>query len=366
MTRTLIPKIRTYTDWRSDKAKGKAWYGSAKRRMHVGSDVYAFVLFGFPADLLGASVSSAVLRGVPAGVTVQRHAALGNRVSYSDMTGRNQPGTLAGSSAFTDTEADGTVDLRSDVQAIANGGAYHGYLLTLSGAIQHFGGAVDAAITLDLEYAHAPQTPTGLSPAGQVVSLAAPPVQFTPDVNGLTALQVQVDVVGGDYSAPLHDSGWIATTTASYDLAAGGWAGVSTGTAWQWRVRQRNVLGDSDFSASVVVTRVAKPSDLAWVTVPTATGDPTPLHEWTVSGQVRYLLRVVDRTTGAVLYDSGWIPGDEDGKTPTSGPTRDGQLVQSQLYVQDRDDRAKNIPADPPWLLLTPTGRWTCLRLMTR
>ena len=354
---TAVPDISVTATYTSSVHPSKIYYTSAKSRLQVASGTRtSFVHPTIPAWLRTAgTIESADLVMTAVSATpapdykMQRH---GKPTSggYAKMTRNNDPAVMSGATLHHGVKvgATWTFDVLDDVVDYLAGDPYYGFLLYSDDATMHefFGPlAATGRPVLRIVYSSAPTAPTDVWPSGGEVSVPAPWVTWKGG-DGMTSGRVQLDTVGSvwnevtGFATPLFDSGVQVTTVGKINLAAAGYAGLGPGASIAMTVLENNASGPSKWSQPVTWTYLPKPA-LALTAPGATTGDPTPPHEWTVTpaGQVSAELALTALTTGAKLYSSGLIPGDDLSLTPDKGAAFDGQAVRSTLRIVDRTTR---------------------------
>jgi hypothetical protein len=293
-------------------------------------------------------------------VTVQRHAKP-TSAGMPGLTWNNRPGVLAGSSPVSVAQAPNVqtreFDVTADLQAIANGGLYYGWRITTTHSADSwkvYGFASILPMRLEVTLADTPVTPNGVGPNG-ITSLAAPVVTWqTPP--GLISAQVQVDEENGDFSSVLFDTGVETTTVGEMNLATQGWAGQADNGKVDVRVRQTTVLGTSDWSDPITIERQTK--NTLTITAPgTSDPDPTPAVVWTFADQVRW--QVVTRdAAGAILHNTGVMPGTDTAYVPPKGATASGQVITHEVRTWDSLSRTVS-PGDPDYVSASKATTYT-------
>lgn len=398
--------VRTSSDsWVNQANPSVNHGGGAKLWMtSAGSNEKLAYVFFNPPFPLGATVFSAVLRVYAAGgwagtqtLTVKRIVA---KWGESTINYNNRPSitaTNAGSLVVT-----GAVDkdkLEIDVSAmmgdVANGSAFFGFQLSVSGSnLRQLRASDDpnAALRpqLELIYSSPPDAPTNLAPGGaNVIDLAKPVLAWhyaDKDAHGVqTSSQVQIST-SSSFASPEYDSGKVANGVNSWDLGATAYAGVPAAATRFWRVK---VWDDADlasaYSDPVSFTRTAK-GTLTLVNPTGATiDDLTPVVRWSLSGATQEAYRVVVRdlsitsaglyTDGQVIFDTGRVT---DPTTSVAIPAKHPDVIvngrlykgspilnstdtfQITIHVWDTVDR-QGIVGDPSYYLLT-TPTFTYVR----
>lgn len=272
--------------------------------------------------------------------------------------------------SIPNTVADGdtiSLDVTALVQAIAAGQANYGWFVRNTGitdSLSVYGfDSGHESWTLTIEVSDVPVAPTQMTPEG-VVSLNKWVCQLG-DADDIAQIRVQVDPAANSAS-PAFDSGWVATTTPTLDLATTTYTGLADGASTWWRAAFKTSTGaTSDFGDWVQDTRHVKPAivmdsppaGLVYDSTPTIEAHLSPAGSSTTRWQVR-LLSATDASK--VLYDSG---GDITGATLSHTiPHRYRNKVvvatdgayRLQVYCWDRSDRVGSY-GDPPHLLVDET-----------
>ncbi len=346
----------TYVSNKTAPVASTRYASVAKKAMYVatnGATAYrSFFRPDLPADLEGQEVLSAIIRvrmyaatGTRS-TTLQRHAAL-PASSYLSTTYNNQPGVLAGSKPHTVTQNAAVqvrdFDVTEDMRAIVLGDPYYGFRLTSTYTTQWglYGTESAYAPQLIVVLSELAVTPIGLRPHG-VTSLAAPTFQWEAP-SSLSSAQLQIDVVDGDFTTPLWDSGVLPMTVPQINTADLGWAGMADGASVDVRVRQTATAAASDWSDPVTVTR----DEYAALTVTSplaTTTDPTPAVVWSFPGQAKWWLTTT--VGGKVVNDTEWEPGNDSTYTPPKGAAKPGSVISYRLRVTDAVARTAS-PGDP-------------------
>jgi hypothetical protein len=203
----------------------------------TGQERQAYIYFGRPFPL-GVTILSATLRVYSTSaaqwagtntINVQRVAANWsvNRITYN-----NKPGVLTGTASCILTNpaanAEWAFDVKSQMQAVSDGGTFQGFRLTGTGTGAKYIYSAQAVQpyrpTLEIVWSDAPNTPEVLRPDGnRTVSIAKPVLRFDfTDVSGSTAMaacQVQFNATNV-WSGPSYDTGEILTSIPQLDTAA--------------------------------------------------------------------------------------------------------------------------------------------------
>lgn len=191
--------------------------------------------------------------------------------------------------------------------------------------------------------------PTDLRPVG-IVGILKPVFQWTAPLE-VSHYRVQVDDLGGDFTAPLYDSGEVAATgqvrnTITHASATGpAWSGIPGGGA-SWRVSHQTVSGWSDW-VEAEVSYVAKSAPV--LLNPGATdADPTPPLVWDLPADSFQVLVTRDNR---IVEDTGVLPGPATTYTPTKGARNPGETLRREVRWFDEYDRAIS-SGDLPWVSL--------------
>jgi hypothetical protein len=248
-------------------------------------------------------------------------------------------------------------DVKSHLQAVANGSTWYGWRLesSLSG-VRYINAAqaADHKPLLVVEYAMKPGKPSGLAPGGgNAVSVALPMLRFN-DVKALRALQVQINSTNDFSGAVSFDSGTVMTTLPQFDLSTTAFAGINNAETKYWRVRVQDDGGVwSSWSDVTSFTRAALPT----LTLSTPTGnyvdEPTPTIAWSFSGtQKAWRVFVKDSDNNIIAKsDSGQRPG-----ATASYEIPNGVIVdrnETYTIVVRVWDNVSRDGADNPWFQVT-------------
>ncbi len=342
-TGTTVNSSRPTTDY----------YAKSKSLFYVGGTYSAFVQMAVPARKANRRIISAFLEyrmqsgtGSARTTTVQRMAkpakAL-NKIRYA-----TRPGVYAGSVAVNTSQVPTTIlrrtDVTADLRAYMAGAPFYGFRITSShgSAWAMSGWASKSAPQLVIEYADEPAIPTGVSPNG-VIAVAAPTVTWAAPA-GIVSARIQVaNTTDPTFFTPIYDSGDRATTIGQLSLATLGWAGLALDASALVRVLYTNEAGYSAWSLPVTITRKA-------LTAPAITGpsgsttDPTPVVQWTSSGQTRF--QVLTYVDGKLVDDSGVQPGTDTAWMVGKGATTPGSIITIKVRTWDSLPRAVS-PGDP-------------------
>jgi hypothetical protein len=245
-------------------------------------------------------------------------------------------------------------DVTSQMQAIANGEPFYGFVLTTQSQHQILvQGNMSAALdpSLSVEWIENPVPPEDLAPStGQAVGSGSPVLtwRYRDYVGGdvLAAAQVRTGTSETTVSsAPSWDSGEVATTVPQLDLSTvSGWTAPAADTLVWWQVRCKDSSG--------VWSGWSDPVSWQWHARPVVTlvqpdggtfSDPTPPIQWSVSGdmpQSRWLAAVqtLQGSRWVTVASSGVVVSSETSWTPDVGLATAGRV---RIIVQAWDDRAR-------------------------
>lgn len=306
-----------------------------------GTPVLGYIYFTRPFPL-GATIISAKLKfysGPAYGSATRTIYArrLNQTVSMSKVTYKTRPTALMSgekSSAKSGALAANTlweVDIKSDMQAVADGTKWYGYQLRSTDTAGIVFGSVKNANTkirpwVEITWSDAPDIPERLSPAGsRVVSTPTPILRFDySDVSGDTTLakaHVQVNTTSS-FTSPAYNSGEVAVDEPQFDLT--GKFSCTAGTTYYWRVRVQDGAGLwSGWSAPASFVYRALPT--LSIQNPAAepnnfVEEPTPPIIWNVTGgtQTAYQLGLYSDSNGDL---DGFQPKLEWSKGKTAGAT---------------------------------------------
>lgn len=316
-----------------------------------GPAMQSVVYFTNPFTLPKMSVVSAKLRFTMVGgttntgtrsISIQR---LGRGVNFTKMTYNTRPTVFAGTTKSVSTTGplgDRHVfefDVTSDMQAIASGAPFYGWIVTTTAPFVISLHAHNSKYPpqLVMNYTIPPTMPKELSPsAGRVVGLAKPYVTFSYfDSSGsdeFSAVRLQTSPSSG-FGTISWDSGTVLTGGAGLELSTTNYPGATEGVPVFYRVMVRNMAGVWS-SWSTPTSFVYQRHPTIAITNPTPGGtfsDPTPTIGWTYSSptgspQGKYRVRVHRedaRGRLTLVQDSGLQAGAADNWTPSkanSGP----------------------------------------------
>lgn len=319
---------RGYDAW-TDNGHTHATHGSDDWLQVQTSTKRIFLWMPMPARMAGRTIASATLTAHAHGALVAQTftvQAVSTQWSAGKLTYSNQPGVTGATAATTigalSDGAEVTWDVTALVQAIANGTLknYGWRVITNSstlGKFASFNSGV-AAWTLNVEFSEDPEAPSALAPNGTVVGAAKPVVSFDfseygADQTDLSQVRVEVDT-NSDGTVD-WDSGWLAATAPTLDLAAAGMTGtISAGQTVKWRASVQDVNGLQS-PASAWASYTYQP--LGTLTINSPAGgviyDPTSEVLATYSGPSTldsFLIEVTDGTDRTKLrYSSGKTQG---------------------------------------------------------
>lgn len=373
MTTTVICKPTSGTFIRPDNLGGN-YFATAKSKMLVQNFApggYSYLSLNLPAQLADRAIVSAHLMlsmetvgGGTRTLTVQRHAK--PDTAYSSMTGNNDPGVYAGSTAVSVTQSalDGTAvrklwdfDVTADVAAIKAGAPFYGFRIsTTYTSIWNMAGWQSISPPyLVVELADPGDPPEGLTPDG-LIGIASPTMTWVAP-SAITRARVQTDEAGGDYSSPVWTSAWVTTSIPQLDLSTvSGWTPLTAGGSIQVRVEHDVVgFGPTGYGDPVTLTRDTTRT-LSITSPASTTHDPTPTVAWTTTGQTAYQVTV--SSNGVVLQDTGIVPGSASAWTPNKGATVSGQVLSIRVRTFYGTDRVAS-PGDPGYLEATVTTTYT-------
>jgi hypothetical protein len=251
---------------------------------------------------------------------------------------------------------------------VADNGSWFGFRIASNTTAHKWFYSSESALSayrpiLEVTWSDKPDPPEDLRPDGnRSVSIAKPVLRFDyTDVSGDTDLaSVNVQINATDvWTSPSFDSGEVASSEPSLDLAATAYAGLSAGSSVYWRVRVKDGAGLwSNWSNSARFQRTNKgtftvnnPSS-GTPTVP----EPTPPLDWTLSGVTQKAYMVVIYKSGDPtnwLWTTGKVTGTTSVVTPPSGIIKN-QLVTYTLLVRvwDTVDR-EGTPGDKAYYEIT-------------
>lgn len=254
-------------------------------------------------------------------------------------------------------------DVTSQMQAIASGQQFSGFVLTTQSQHQILvQGNMSAALDpqLSVQWQENPFPPDNLAPStGQAVGSGSPILRwaYRDYVGGDVLASCQVRFGTNDttvHSAPLWDSGEVATTSPEMDLSAqSGWTPPAKDTLVWWQVRCRDSSGVwSGWSDAVSWKWHARPTVVLTQPDPSGTSfsDPTPPIAWEFTGdmaQARWAVSV-DQLIGSRwvrIARSGMVLGTDSSWTPTVGLAKAGTV---RINVEVWDGRAREATPGMP------------------
>lgn len=248
-------------------------------------------------------------------------------------------------------------DVLSVIQDIRDGSIDNdGFRIASSDSTRRFLRGINAPgprPQLILTYTTLPLTPTGLTPAGGVLSTRYPVLQANVGNDAVSARwQISTDPTFGSF---VYDTGDIPTTGSAAEHATAGtsFPGLPIdGTPWYWRVSSRNTVGPSTPAPGALIGYRALTPPVIVSPTPGVIGDGTPPTLWTDADQVASRVQFTDTTTGTSLWDSEEESGDTYTATPTTGLTVLGQAGTIAVSTLDGTDRIESIGA-PAWATTT-------------
>jgi hypothetical protein len=350
--REAFPATRYYT-----AAKPSFWVSSL-----ASTHFYSYLNFNLPAGLAGKRVISAIFEcdtearaGTPT-LRMQRHSK--PTTGYAELTWNNHPVSLAGAPSFDVTQSGAlthwTFDLTSDIQAVALGDAYYGYVLVTTNVaaqwrIMGYGTATPPKLTITLD--DAPLPPTDIEPNG-AVGLAKPVFNWTADPSMISA-QIQITTPADTtFAAPVFDSGAHSTVVGQLDTNALGYGGITANTSVLVRIRQTNGVATSAWSDAITVTYTPL-GTLSTSSPSGTTTDPTPTVAWAFTGtQARW--QVTTYRNGVMIEDTGVVPGTDTSHQPAVGAVTAGQVLSYRIRVWDNVTRLSSV-GDPAYRETTIT-----------
>lgn len=308
---------------------------------------YAYLYFGVPSGMFGATIISAKLRlfsGDTAGwagsvsINVKR---LAQKFTASKVTYNTFPSVTG--SAITVTKTGATIgtmwefDVTTLMQSVANGSAWYGFQIaaTNSTAKWLYSSNADDKYRpqLEITWSNAPYAPSVLIPNGGAVGIAKPTLQwdFTDPGGDVTMQGFQLRLFSTLALANANGTGdvldtTVATDTPEIDLDNTAYGGLANnGNLW-WRVRVQDGSGlYSQWSAVATFGRINKGT--LTITNPAAipnnfVTDDTPPFSWTFTGQTQRAYEVLLSTPTApstYLWRSGVVTSTATAVTPPAG-----------------------------------------------
>lgn len=358
----LSPLAVTFV--RASQPSEDKYYAVAQDRMRVQAneaETFARWRVRVPdrLDLVGLFLEVFCEEAPFAGDLVVREVSLSGP-TYRKMTWKTRPANRAGSVDRTATEdgrrlwVDVTTDYGTTLLEDGSVSPWLAYRLRATNATkQWLVGPSAGRFAPRLRMVTQPKSfdPFDLSPAGNV-SVPKPVFQWTVPLE-VTHVQLQVDVLAGDFTAPLYDTGQIApgggrnitvVNTELYDA----WAGIPVDGA-SARARHWTSSGPSGWQEVEVALL---PKETVALTNPGATdADPTPPLVWDEPAEA---FQVLVWDGAELLEDSDVQPGPATTWTPTRGARQPGDEIRREVRWFDGEDRATSI-GDPPWVLLEQT-----------
>ena len=366
-----------YTTWIQQDYPTRNWFNKSgymslygvSGRSNIG-----LVWFANPFPSAGANVVKATLTlrtravaGTGASqITAQLCAAWSKH--FGTVTWNTRPaGKLAQASlSKTNPLSANTVwsfDVTSQMQAVANGEAFYGFVLTTQSQHQILvQGNMSAALDpqLSVQWQENPLPPTDLAPStGNAVGSGSPILRWSyrDYVGGDVLASCQVRFGTDDttvHTAPFWDSGEVATTSPEMDLSAqSSWPAPAKDTLVWWQVRCRDSSGVwSGWSDAVSWKWHARPTVVLTQPDPSGTSfsDPTPPIAWKFTGdmpQARWAVSV-DQLIGSKwvrIARSGVVLGADSSWTPTVGLAKAGTV---RINVEVWDGRAREATPGMP------------------
>lgn len=345
--------VRNMADSYTSSATPKKNYGSVNR-MFVGTGNFSYLYFGNPIPR-SAKVVSAKLHLYGANAWAGTITLSGRRVnggwSANKITWNNDPGVVGSTASQTKTGAGkGThwiLDITTIMQEVADGSPWYGLRLTAGGATAKALFSMQATSSrrpwVELTWSDAPLAPTSLVPRdGQAVSTTTPTLVFNfIDVSGnktMSGFQVQI-ATNALMTAPIHDSGTVASSIPHYDLSATAVV-LAAGTTYYWRVKTQDGAGLWSAWSDVEPFVYVAPSVLDIVS-PSA-GSPfveesSPPITWTFSG-VQTGYEVLLYEGNVLLWDSGRVTSTNDYATIPSGKIK-SQTAMYTVFVRVWDNQ---------------------------
>ncbi len=367
---TKVNLRSAYATWIQQDNPTKNWFGKTGYMSLYGRSGranYGIVWFANPFPRSGGNVLRATLtlktRKVTGSGSSQIIAQLCKQWSshFGTVNWNTRPaGKLAQASlSKTNPLAEGTswtFDVTEQMQAVANGEPFYGFVLATTSQHQILvQGNMSAALDphLAVEFIESPFPPDDLAPStGQAVGTPSPVLRmsYKDYVGGdvLSALQVRCgtteDTVSG---SPFFDSGEVASTLPQLDLSQQpGWTPPAADTVVWWQARCKDSSGTwsgwSDpvswkhHSRPVVELLQPEPSDGVFT-------DPTPPIQWKYTGDMpqtrwRASVSILKGSTWVVVDSSGMVVSDETDWTPKVGLAMAGR---AKIIVDVFDDRAR-------------------------
>ncbi len=367
---TKVNLRSAYATWIQQDNPTKNWFGKTGYMSLYGRSGranYGIVWFANPFPRSGGNVLRATLtlktRKVTGSGSSQIIAQLCKQWSshFGTVNWNTRPaGKLAQASlSKTNPLAEGTswtFDVTEQMQAVANGEPFYGFILATTSQHQILvQGNMSAALDphLAVEFIESPFPPDDLAPStGQAVGTPSPVLRmsYKDYVGGdvLSALQVRCGTTEDRASgSPFFDSGEVASTLPQLDLSQQpGWTPPAADTVVWWQARCKDSSGTwsgwSDpvswkhHSRPVVELLQPEPSDGVFT-------DPTPPIQWKYTGDMpqtrwRASVSILKGSTWVVVDSSGMVVSDETDWTPKVGLAMAGR---AKIIVDVFDDRAR-------------------------
>lgn len=322
---------------RSVRPKSDEWFKTAQDRLRVQSgDAQAFARFrAVLAEGRGHSSSTLTARSEePWTGTLPVRSV--EPVGLRNLTWDTRPAVVSGSADRAATVSGRSLswDVTADyAAALAAGEDLVEFRFSASSATAQWLTRASLELTT-VTYALA-VSPTSVAPVGVVGSLK--PV-FTWDApRDITNVTVQVQAAGGDWSAPVYNSGSLTSTAARVDTATQGsaWSGLSG--AMQARVRHFTAAAGWSGWATVSLSYSAPTSFT--VSNPGATSaDNSPPDTWTPAAQAVEIISYLD---GVRIGTTGLLPGPISSYTPAEKAKRAGQVLRRERHFYDGAERVQ-------------------------
>lgn len=250
-------------------------------------------------------------------------------------------------------------DVTDQMQAVANGSPFYGFVLTTQSGHQILvQGNMSAALdpSLSVQWQDNPLPPTELSPStGHAVGTGSPWLTWQyRDYEGgdwLVSSQVRMAATAAGLPSPLWDSGEVETPYSEMNLAGqSSWTAPPPDAVRWWQVRCRDSSGMwSGWSDPVSWQWHALPTVALTQPDPTVGtfSDPTPPIQWSYSGdspQTRWAVSV-DKLVGSSwqrIARSGMVVGEDTSWTPDVGLAGAGTV---RINVEVWDSRQREAVA---------------------
>lgn len=232
------------------------------------------------------------------------------------------------------------IDVTDIVQDVANGGDWFGFRLAGDATTARQLHSGEASVSgrrprLLVQYSVEPQAPVDLVPSdGRSFSVANPRLGWTflDADDHQAALQVQLDAVDGDFTAPTFDSGIIASGDSQY---VSGYA-FADAESRDWRVRAQDEAGNwSEWSEPVTIRRDVKGA-LA-ITNPAVAPDDyveetTAPVSWTLTGRTQESYEVIIEEQVGGSWTRRWTSGRQVSATMTQTIAPGVVVSETALY----------------------------------